>query len=134
MKVLKCFAWIRTGKCSKGAECGFAHQESQPPADTRTATKKRNRDADSGGADAKIVRKEPKMGDGYAKKVPKATRLDPGPQKEAKAPRTSICWHWKAEGKCPYGDDCRFSHDTEPDRKKAVAPARTGQDKKRLVF
>ena len=97
LKVRKCFAWIRTGKCSKGAECRFAHQESQQPANTRTATKKRNRDADSGGVDAKIVRKEPKVRDGDAKKVAKATRFDPGPQKEAKVPRTSICWHWKAE-------------------------------------
>ena len=83
-------------------------------------------------ADAKIVRKEPKVGDGDAKKVPKATRFDPGPQKEAKVPR-SICWHWKAEGKCPYGNDCRFSHDVEPDRNKVAAPTRTGQDKKRQV-
>ena len=63
VKVRKCFAWVRTGKiCSKGAECGFAHQETQQPADARTATKERNRNADSGGVDAKIVRrKEPKV-------------------------------------------------------------------------
>ena len=85
--------------------------------------------------ETKSLKKEQKLEAESAKKALKSAKAELGSRKEANSFRGSICWHWKAEGKCPYGDDCRFSHETEPNKKKtnAPAPARVGQDKKWLV-
>ena len=38
-KVRECFAWARTGKCGRGDECIFAHQDAQPSIETQKLDK-----------------------------------------------------------------------------------------------
>ena len=35
-----------------------------------------------------------------------------------------VCDIWKAEGKCPFGDDCKFLHGDPPEREKVPIPCR----------
>ena len=83
-KLRECFAWVRTGKCGKGDECSFAHQDIQPSAETRKLDKKRRRDADSGGVDTKSLKKEQKLEADSVKKALRAAKTELGPRKEAK--------------------------------------------------
>ena len=117
-KVRECFAWARTGKCRRGDECIFAHQDAQPSIETQKLDKKRRRDAGSGGVETKSLKKERKLEAESAQKGLKSAKAELVSRKEPNSFRGSVCWHWKA-GKCPYGDDRRFSHETEPDKKRA---------------
>ena len=43
------------------------------------------------------------------------------PNNRARTFRGAICFHWEADGRCPYGNECRFSHESAPKQKAEVS-------------
>ena len=112
----KCDRWMKTGKCSRGEGCYFDHPQRdlpKPNASTaRPQDKKRRRDTDGGASGADTVKK-------VRAEVSKV-RAETEPNNRARTFRGAICFHWEADGRCPYGNECRFSHESAPKQRAEV--------------